>query len=807
MKKLKNIVFEMSLKPFTRLDQPFVEQVVRQVFTDWAPLSRHAESVGIMFWAADGSQILDYAGKLDDTFEWGRHIGGANKRNYWNQDTDPRRISMHNAPFPYCDQPVTFTYRDLKRIVETIKRIGPELTGLPVTVGETFDPGPEFAVSDFKYRRHRECLIIAEGNDFAFLSCRSTLHADNRPYAAYPKGIPEGEPFGTFLGKQAQRYFEDLGFDFIWFSNGFGFGGEATTAGGGATGGFERTDAEHEEDMRTLLKFWDYFTSEFHYPIRTRGTNSTAGLDFATCGANAKELYEKLDFLPPPNPPWSALDFNFGLELASYMSRMAELPGEHILYRNYLHDPWWSNSPWQDRYEGQPHDIYMTLACARLNEQGKVQLPDHMHILTIDNSFGEMPERCVLEPTAHFVRAFDSAPDAPSPLVWIYPFADYQTLGEGRRLKVTSEDWFMVHAINSGLPVSSVMSYENFLSVRGKDPQFLASHTLVIPVPQPDSPMNREIIRFVEAGGRVMLYGSLEGACAELRQLLGIRLEQSLDGHFTLQTNMAGDLDLGAQLSHAADYDRQSMGGVAEVADGCEVLSTVYRGDEKRVVLAKVQHGGTAVWCRGYGLPTKVYTPEKIELARHFAMAARFTEIDIRLVRRSPRSWSPMIMCSRHRSSLWFSACSRDTTVELSFGTELGAPLFKGFETYLQGGRSTYRFPRAWHLECRAFVSQPTDGVLVCGEESPGEYFAVHRMQINGLKNATVYILPLDDNFDKMSVGLDIDEYVEVSKPYHFEIVNTRWGRMMKLTDITGKLVIRDHNDKPVDLSGYIPGK
>ena len=35
--------------------------------------------------------------------------------------------------------------------------------------------------------------------------------------------IPEGMSLGTFLGGQSQHFLTDLGFDYLWLSNGFGF--------------------------------------------------------------------------------------------------------------------------------------------------------------------------------------------------------------------------------------------------------------------------------------------------------------------------------------------------------------------------------------------------------------------------------------------------------------------------------------------------------------------------------------------------------------------------------------------------------
>ena len=33
-----------------------------------------------MLWTADGSEILDYRGRLDDRVEWARYIGHPNRR-------------------------------------------------------------------------------------------------------------------------------------------------------------------------------------------------------------------------------------------------------------------------------------------------------------------------------------------------------------------------------------------------------------------------------------------------------------------------------------------------------------------------------------------------------------------------------------------------------------------------------------------------------------------------------------------------------------------------------------------------------
>ena len=39
---------------------------------------KERESVSVMLWVGDGSEILDYAGENDDKIEWCRFVGTAN---------------------------------------------------------------------------------------------------------------------------------------------------------------------------------------------------------------------------------------------------------------------------------------------------------------------------------------------------------------------------------------------------------------------------------------------------------------------------------------------------------------------------------------------------------------------------------------------------------------------------------------------------------------------------------------------------------------------------------------------------------
>ena len=242
---------------------------------------------------------------------------------------------------------------------------------------------------------------------------------------------------------------------------------------------------------------WRLFSAECTFPVQTRGTNMSTGINFSTDAVPLAAIYqENPGMLPPPNSPWAALDGDYGLELMGYMSRIAELPGNRYLFRYYIHDPWWVNSPWYDRYGGQPHDIYLPLACTRIDESGHVQAPTDCSLLSIDNSFGERPDSCVNEPVPHMLKAIKDAPDAPSPFVWVYPFREYNESTTAQQLNdMFSEDWFVRNIISSGFPLCTIVSTDNFLK---HDKSIYRGSVLVTPVPAAGTAIEAELLRYAD---------------------------------------------------------------------------------------------------------------------------------------------------------------------------------------------------------------------------------------------------------------------------------------------------------------------
>jgi hypothetical protein len=392
---IRNLTFEISLKPFYALDDDATLATCATAIRQWEHLARHATTLSILLWASDGSEILEYTGDLDAPMEWARYLGNSNPHR--EVPNDPEKRSLHSRNYLYRPDARPITYRRLADIARAwrLAAAGNSATkNKTLRIGLPFDPGGEFAPSDFKYKRHREICLANTMGAASFVCCYGILNSDTHRYAAYPGGIPRATGIGAFLGRQFRHLAADLGLDYLWLSNGFGFGLETWHTTGPLFDGriFSPENAPALRDR--ILAFWRDLRAELPpaIGIETRGTNLGTATDLASDATPLRELYEGgFGFAPPPNSPWAALDGDFGIELAGYMTRVAELPpGRGIPFRYYLHDPWWYNSPWLDRYEGQPHDIYLPLATASIDATGNTRAAETLNLLTLDDSYGRM---------------------------------------------------------------------------------------------------------------------------------------------------------------------------------------------------------------------------------------------------------------------------------------------------------------------------------------------------------------------------------------------------------------------------------
>lgn len=808
-KPFHNITLEASLKPFKVNDKEYIRAVATEMFTQWHSLLRHTDTISVMLWTGDGSEILDYKGIPNQPLEWAQYMGNPNTQH--EVGSGPAELSIHERAYLYLENPPSFNYDDLKFIVQSLKEAGRRVTGKPVLVGATFDPGPEFAKSEFKYKKHPEILGGSAMGHKSFVDCYSVLKADKDPYAGFPNGIPDQTPFGTFFGRQSQHFLTDLGFDYIWFSNGFGFGAEGWSSTGATFDGKAFKQDQLPVFAQKVLDFWKLFRKECpDFQIQTRGTNLSVGTDLARDAVSLKNIYDgKFNMLPPPNSPWAALDGDFGLEMIGYMSRMAELPDNRYLFRYYTHDPWWLNSPWLDRYGREPHDIYLPMSVCRIDRDGNIGLPTHLNFLTIDDTYGNMPTQVPDEVTPHILKARYDSPTAPGPLVWVYPFDEYHDWANnapGRLPEVYYGDWFIRQAINNGLPLNTVVSTTSFLTAIEKKPDLFKESVLITVAPDAGSRLEKSLITFVEKGGKLVIFGPVEYASNDFKSFLNLKNEKALEGEFKIKTPPALDIlstPFPTTIQHRTLFNG---GGIAtsienrKRADTKQLAQFEQNGNLRDVAWSVTQpswKGGKVVYLRGtnssHFTGGRLLTPDKPEQYFSGPTYLRYvlTEFGIHIAvdKQDPTVKSPVLTIARSDNAFVFSGYHPNSTIRDRFRLPQGAPLLLGLQTSLQNGHSAYVLPTSWNRECRAFVDQP-EGIVSFKELHSGQKDIVKRYEIDGLKNGTVRFYAAahitSDNFQAyLNSG-----YPWKKGQYQFKEMNDEMGHYFLIENVTGKLVV-----------------
>lgn len=827
----RRVTLELSLKPFYDDSPQTRRRVAEELFRQWMPLCHRAEVVEVMLWIGDGNEILDWRGNVDDCFEWGYWLGSANHVQpaatqladekdpdpqgigFHTDDRDPQARGLHRRPYLYRENPARFSYRWLAGLVDDVKCIGTQLTGKPIHIGLTFDPGPEFTISEFKYRRHPELCPngLKYGLSKAFVPCTARLHADPVAYAAFPDGIPEDTGLGTFLGRQLAHLKSAIDFDFVWFSNGFGFGTQTWSYRGTLFDGTHFSPELARRQREAILGFWGDFRHETSLPIRTRGTNLTTGVDLASDGVPLRDIYKTANVTAPVNSPWAALDSDFGLELAGWMSHVAEVPDGHFAYRFYAHDPWWMNSPWLDRYERRAHDIFLPLCVSRLNEMGTVKPADDFNVLTADNSLGEMPDVVAAEVCAHVLRTRELAPDALAPLLWIYPSEEYhsQTFGENPDLAtVYCGDWLVRGFINNGLPLNTVASSGNFLADFARRPQKFAATVLVTPVPASNSPLRTALLRHAKSGGKILLYGPVLDDDQELCGILGLEPASGQEGELNLglcETThqfFAGE-PIPARLRHSSVF---SAGALTHRfrGDGSaqKQLAWAENANDLRAlaVFAALPHwnGGALGWLRGSVSADETkpahLLPAALDSTQFFHSEALGRALLARLgtllqVRREGEARSPIFAFARSNNA-WVLAAYNPDDAQITLNFPQGAPLPLGTRVRVNKNGGHFQPQAAQLSECRLFVQQTAESTIVV-QEIPSIMVGVRRRWlIKGLKNARLRFFPETDCSGHVEFLSDpaFPYFTGDFQPSH--TVAAPDGRYLEVEDISGILLI-----------------
>ncbi len=804
------VSLEMSLKPFRKTDDAYIESVCEELFEGWRELIGYAESIAVMLWTSDGSEILEYTGNPDDKMEWGKYIGNANPRPEFPvvelKDAKPR-MDIHVQPCYYMENPPEITYRDLARIISAIKCVGARVTGKPITVVETFDPGPEFAYSDFKFHRHPE---LNKGTMMAkqWIHCAANLEADNYVYAAYPNGIPQGLPFGRFLGEQFKCFARDTGFDSIWLSNGFGFSLESWNWVGEL---FDGTAFNHEmapEIIESIRIFWREFTAAVGEDmlIECRGSNLSAGMDIAAHGSPIDDIY-KNNIIAPPNSPWAALNYRFGLELAGFMSHIAELPEAGYMFRYYTHDPWWHNSPWFDRYDSTPHDIYLPLALARIDRDGNVTRPMGVNFLSADDTYGRLPRRCPIEVTPHLLNAYANFPDEVGPVTWLYPFDHYAKVGlvEGKMERMFMDDWFIENAIDNTLPLSAVVSDRSFMTCPA---DAFRRTILVTPVPEADSILETAVKKALADGQKVLLYGNPAYASHEIKELIGVASSKtSAEGELTLTS--VGTLDAHAVAPSHQIYHSSllSDGKISEVYNGnkdVSVLACVADETAEYVYVTCNKAQGVA-YIRGSfphkqvpkaSLPSQFPCDEYYPVTRLVRTALAELGLSVGVADEGVNIAPPILLISRHNNAEYYTAFSKNTTSRLTLNTAYGAPLPIGTEAKIDARGTTFSLSKFSQKECRAYIKQSAPSVLTCERRTAEHPYMDQRFELTGLMDATVTLtLPVDSRFELVERGQWIVQKTNV------EYTVSSDKRYITVEHVNGSLMVcwQDDSNQPPD--------
>lgn len=769
--ELATVTLETSLKPFDAFDDASLRAGVEEMFTQWSTLLATAAECSLLLWISDGSEILDWAGDLDAPVVWADTIGFNNvDAEPYGEHKEPERVAVR-----YRDDPPALGYDRIRSLVRIIRETG-ERRGIPTRVGATFDPGPEFAASAFKFRRHPE--ILARGADVGIgpiiemVRHFSVLDADDHRYAAYPDGIPAGTRFGEFLGRQAEDYLAAMGFDYLWLSNGFGFSGYAWSELGESFDGAEfHTDRTAGLRARAL-EFWDDLRRELSVPIEVRGTNQSAGIDIGADSVPALEIYERGHIAgPPPNSPWGPLNEDFGIEICGYLSRIAMLPrgSEGYRFRFYANDPWFWQQPWWDFYHRETFDIHLPLSVARVTGDGMIQPPREVNILSIDTAHGVLDERCAREVGTAIAIDLETRPDAAGPLVWVYPFREYHEAMAADPETIArpyAEDWYLSAAITAGLPLNTVVSTDEVAGAQRSGA--LASSILIVPAGALTAHVVAALHAHRDGGGDVVVYGSLRGVSEEALGLLGLDRADAgdaaavVEGDLALVTDLVGDRLPGGRRGMLRHNALLSDGPIELVhpVDGVRLLARVRMPAGTEAPYATVHGGdegtgapGAAIWVRGSAPFDYSGADERGVRHRVLVDRARFDDsaallrdavatlgVSVAHELRSADAARAVLGIRRHAGAHWLSGYVPDTTLRLRLSLADGAPLLTHAEAWYEDGVATYQLTKSVHAECRVFVTQEASGMMRCREIAPFPADRTRGLRVEGLTNARVII-------------------------------------------------------------------
>ena len=672
-------------------------------------------------------------------------------------------VHRQSAEF-FIENPIHWTYADLKKLIVILKETVAERLSKEAWIGTIIDAGAEFVESDFKFKDHPE--VMKNGKDLglndifgSFVDCTARLKPDHYSYAAFPHGIPDGGvSFGEFLGSQIKSLSEAVGFDYVWFSNGLGFGFTPWESKGEL---FDEETFHYDkfaEINKQTLQFWkDFKLHSANMPIGVRGTNNSVGFDLSVFGVSMKDVYDTAPILiSPPNPPWGSV--NPGLEMTVYMSRIAKTATKQYGMRFYYNDTWFHSEPWYGYYAEEGFDILMPFKVTRINEMGQVESPKDINIFSLDDDKGGMDESQALEVTSYFNKALRRLPDQPGIVTWVYPFDELDKLAKEtpeHLHQVYFHDMYIRDIINQGFPLNTVISSENFIKLVHAQSTALDETILLIAAPREGTDLSECILKWLQLGKKIILYGSLKGCDPQLLDSLGVSLEDGIAGNLTLTTTEGIHSfkdGYGSGFQHLA---LTSGGDIQEILVDPTRSQAIFKvsdaSHERLYALVSNQPERNFAWIRGsVGLIKNVLHTDFAEAHLIHALLPHF-EFKINNVFALPDRRSIVNLISRKDGAYYVTGHKPDDSTYAQYEFPKGAPLFLHTEALIENGKATYFLTKTFDYEVRFFVKQNKKAVIRCKEDQITSYKYKRAISIHSLEDARLYFLPPNNCADQMA--------------------------------------------------------
>lgn len=787
---------EITAKPFKSRDPKDVEAVLKEMFNLWRRPIARADEVYVCMSFGNGEHILKWSGNMEDEVEWDKYKGHNNAKYAFDMDSFAG-IELT----PYVENPLPMTYRDLLVICDAVKRVCAAETGKKCRLLTNFEPGPEFAESTFKYVEHPEILNkqgTAHGASIAFDAC---LHKDAYHYAAYPDGIPEGELFSRFLGKQVDHFFKTFGYEGLTLSNGLGFGTFPWTLNGRNFDGKQFGLVDFKEESESMSTFWESLKKEAPYPMAAQGTNWPVASDLATKCIPLKDYYNK-KYLDMPLANTVSVFFNdsVGFSMQALLSRSSYADGFRTYF--YLNDMWYPQNPFDDfPYDGEAYDFYIPASMSLIDSEGNLEALSGV-ALSVGNENGEFAESTFVRFLPHYERALDHLPDKVSPLTLLYPFDEFHKAAEDKKHlpMLYFTDCYSATAIDSGLPLNSVCSTENFEKALEKG--MLYGTILMTVLPMEGAAYTDKLISFIEGGGQVLFYGSEKYADKRIKDLLGLKTDSAIDGELTLKASLeledVSDESLTGGIIRHMPVD--SDGGVSAVSESANVLCEVVSGDVRRAYMTEKEIGkGKAVWVRG-SLPFSIENGENIVYHdSKYISAPRFmryalSRFEWRILETFSEKSNPMqVMMFRHDNGLYFTGYAPDNTLSLGLSTPMGAPLLPGFTTEIKDGAAWYHVPTTLWKPCHLFIRQK-EGKIRLRHVYNSRKFKTCTYAATGLDHAEILISVPGKYWDSVEITVSDKEFSvmdnKLSDSGEYEIRLNEKDHTILLINVTGKLQV-----------------